>query len=58
MPLMGWYAGMGIERYIQEIDHWVAFALLGVIGIKMIYEGLNKSENANVSKISPITLLA
>ena len=58
MPLLGWYAGMGIERYIQEIDHWVAFALLGVIGIKMIYEGLNKSENATVSKISPITLLA
>jgi putative Mn2+ efflux pump MntP len=58
MPLLGWYAGMGIEKYIQEIDHWVAFILLGIIGIKMIYEGLNKSENAKVSEINPITLLA
>ena len=57
MPLLGWYAGMGIERYIQEIDHWVAFVLLGIIGIKMIYEGLNKSENANVSELNPMTLL-
>lgn len=57
MPLLGWYAGMGIERYIQEIDHWVAFVLLGIIGIKMIYEGLNKSENASVSELNPMTLL-
>ena len=58
MPLLGWYAGMGIEKYIQEIDHWVAFILLGIIGIKMIYEGLIKSDNANVSEINLITLLA
>jgi len=57
MPLLGWYAGMGIEKYIQEIDHWVAFILLGIIGIKMIYEGLIKSDNANVSEINLITLL-
>ena len=57
MPLLGWYTGMGIERYIQEIDHWVAFVLLGIIGIKMIYEGLNKSENANVSELNLMTLL-
>ena len=58
MPLLGWYAGMGIERYIQEIDHWVAFILLGIIGLRMIYEGLSKSKNDKVSELSPITLLA
>ena len=58
MPLLGWYAGMGIEKYIQEIDHWVAFVLLGIIGIKMIYEGLNKSEDSKMYELSLITLLA
>lgn len=58
IPLLGWFVGLGIEKYIQEIDHWVAFVLLGIIGIKMIYEGLNKNENANVSELNLITLLA
>jgi len=58
MPLLGWYAGMGIEKYIQEIDHWVAFVLLGIIGFKMIYEGINKNEAFKVSELRLITLLA
>jgi len=58
MPLLGWYAGLGIEKYIAEIDHWVAFVLLGIIGIKMVYEGFHKNENANVFELRPITLLA
>jgi putative Mn2+ efflux pump MntP len=57
MPLLGWFAGIGVEKYIQEIDHWVAFVLLGIIGIKMIYEGLTKSEDSKMYELSPITLL-
>jgi putative Mn2+ efflux pump MntP len=44
MPLIGWLAGTGVEKYIKEIDHWVAFVLLFVIGAKMIYEGLQEKE--------------
>ena len=58
MTLLGWYVGLGIEKYIQEIDHWVAFVLLGIIGIKMLYDGFNKSEKFKVSVVSPFTLLA
>jgi len=58
MPLLGWYAGLGIEKYIQDIDHWVAFVLLGIIGIKMVYDGFSNNENAKISKLNPITLLA
>ena len=39
MPLAGWYAGVGIEKYIKEFDHWLAFGLLTAIGAKMIFEG-------------------
>lgn len=40
MPVIGWIAGFGFKKYIQEADHWVAFGLLAAIGIKMIYEGI------------------
>ncbi|MEA2104541.1 MAG: manganese efflux pump MntP family protein [Candidatus Cloacimonadota bacterium] len=43
MPLIGWLAGIEIEKYIKEFDHWIAFLLLLLIGGKMIYEGLQKN---------------
>jgi putative Mn2+ efflux pump MntP len=39
MPLIGYLAGMTVERYIKGYDHWLAFVLLGCIGGKMVYEG-------------------
>ena len=57
MPLIGWWAGIGIETYIKHIDHWIAFILLGSIGIKMIYEGLQKSEDVKDSELKLITLI-
>ena len=38
MPIAGWSAGLCFRRFIQDFDHWVAFALLTIIGCKMIYE--------------------
>jgi len=46
MPVIGWMVGMGIEKYIHELDHWIAFILLSFIGIKMIIEGLRKNEDS------------
>lgn len=40
MPLLGWLLGKQFETYITSIDHWIAFILLSIIGIKMIVEGL------------------
>jgi putative Mn2+ efflux pump MntP len=39
-PLIGWYLGIKFNSLIQSIDHWIAFALLAIIGIKMIVEGV------------------
>jgi len=46
MPILGWSAGQGVQKYIQSFDHWVAFGLLLLIGGKMIYESfeLGKKE--------------
>ena len=38
MPVVGWLAGLGLRDMIMEVDHWVAFGLLGFIGAKMIYD--------------------
>jgi manganese efflux pump family protein len=37
MPILGWAAGIGLRRYIEPWDHWIAFGLLAFIGGKMIY---------------------
>jgi putative Mn2+ efflux pump MntP len=36
MPLIGSLAGLSFKSYIQNYDHWVAFALLAVVGGKII----------------------
>jgi putative Mn2+ efflux pump MntP len=36
MPVIGWFAGGYIEKYTASFDHWVAFLLLSLVGIRMI----------------------
>jgi putative Mn2+ efflux pump MntP len=36
MPILGWLAGLSIERYVQSFDHWIAFGLLTYVAIHMI----------------------
>ncbi|MBZ9623160.1 manganese efflux pump MntP family protein [Clostridium sp. FP2] len=38
MPLIGYYLGIQFQDKITFIDHWIAFVLLGFIGIKMIID--------------------
>lgn len=38
LPLLGWYLGSSMRSSIEQMDHWVAFALLGFIGGKMIWD--------------------
>ena len=45
MPVIGYLLGSRFTGFIETYDHWVAFALLGVIGGKMILESLSESEN-------------
>ena len=43
MPLIGWVLGTQFARYITSVDHWIAFALLGNIGGKMIWDALHEA---------------
>lgn len=44
MPLVGFFLGRQFAGAIAAFDHWVAFGLLGLIGINMIREALSPKE--------------
>jgi putative Mn2+ efflux pump MntP len=43
MPVAGWAVGVRIERLVSAWDHWIAFALLVFVGVRMIRAGLHPS---------------
>lgn len=51
MPIIGWFAGSTFKVYIENIDHWVTFVILSIIGIKMIWEAfVIEKEDENTSQ--------
>jgi putative Mn2+ efflux pump MntP len=36
MPLAGWGIGAVAFAYIEAVDHWIAFGLLGFLGVRML----------------------
>ena len=45
MPFIGYFAGTRFTNKIQNLDHWIAFILLALIGGKMIKESFSKNED-------------
>lgn len=61
MPILGWLAGLTIQRWIFAYDHWIAFALLTFVGGKMLYEafhGDEEMENKDPTKGLTLVLLS
>jgi len=44
MPVAGYFLGTAFEGLIKSFDHWVAFAILAAIGIKMGVESFKEEE--------------
>lgn len=58
MPLIGWSAGKFLDQYIKTFDHWIAFILLAIIGIRMIIEAFEKkSEKDKASNLTNLKIL-
>lgn len=59
-PIIGWLFGIIAGGFIASIDHWVAFFVLSLIGVKMIYEGFNnqQAERKDSHKLSILILTA
>ena len=52
MPAIGYVVGLQFSQMIQNWDHWIAFALLVLIGVNMIREGLSSDDEPAPSLIS------
>lgn len=52
MPTVGYFLGSAFEKYITSFDHWIAFGLLGLIGVNMIREGVSKEEEKSDDSFS------
>ncbi len=44
MPIIGWLAGMTVQKQLAAVDHWIAFGLLAFIGGKMIFEAFKTEQ--------------
>lgn len=61
MPTIGFSLGTAFERFITNVDHWVAFILLVGIGINMVKEAFdkeseNKSDNVDVKTMLVLSI--
>jgi manganese efflux pump family protein len=50
MPCLGWTAGRIVSRYITSFDHWIAFALLALVGGRMILASMREAGEAQTAK--------
>ena len=60
MPLIGYFLGIGFSGLVSTFSHWIAFALLSIIGGNMIKESFEKEENDadDSMKVKTMLLLA
>ena len=47
MPAAGYFCACMFSKYVNAFSHWIAFALLVLLGVNMIKEALGEEEKAN-----------
>lgn len=57
MPLLGYLLASSFADHIRAYDHWIAFALLALIGANMIREAFSNEEEKVDSSFSVKTML-
>ena len=61
-PVLGWFAGRAAAGYVQQVDHWIAFILLALVGGHMIRESRDGDADDDASPrsagLAPLVLTA
>lgn len=57
MPLIGYIGGKGILGWVESYAHWIAFFLLLLIGMKMIYESFAENIEDDITIITHRVML-
>lgn len=50
MPVLGWFVGLAVREYVEAYGAGVAAAMLGLVGGKMIWEGLHHDPSCETRK--------
>lgn len=58
MPVLGYFLGMQFQAAITAVDHWIAFFLLGFIGLMMLKDSLDRKEEPLDDSFDPKTMAA
>lgn len=58
MPLLGWLLGSRFAQYITAVDHWIAFALLVILGVNMLREARCADDGEADASLGVRTMLA
>jgi len=57
LPVIGYFLGTTVSRYVSAFDHWVAFGLLLILGIGMIIGGLKKEDEKREYDFKKLSVL-
>ncbi len=57
LTVAGYFLGSVISNALKATDHWIALALFSFLGIKMIVEGLKKTNNNGTKDFSNTIVL-
>jgi putative Mn2+ efflux pump MntP len=52
MPFIGYLGGRGVLGWAEAYSHLIAFGLLALIGAKMIYEGVQKGVEEDITVVT------
>lgn len=60
MPLIGYVIGSGLQKLISGFDHWIAFSLLTVVGVKMILDSFKpvKEREFDINNLKILLLVS
>jgi manganese efflux pump family protein len=56
-PLIGWGLGKAASRFIAAYDHWIAFAILTLVGGKMIWDAARREPDEEKPKSHGLPVL-
>ena len=43
-PVIGWCLGLLASGFVASVDHWIAFFILGAVGVHMLLESFSEPE--------------
>jgi|688.fasta_scaffold452880_1 putative Mn2+ efflux pump MntP len=52
-PLVGYLLGLQFADVIDDYDHWIAFTLLGLLGLRMMWKSFHPDETETRSAVTP-----